>query len=136
MGDYEDRVAGTTPTDGQQQLFDIGALPDAQQTKVRDLKSWLDELEARIGSETLRKAVQYGSADLEVMGAAMVLLLPEDSRDRRLGLQMAVGFYCLGKVARLFGAFEQGHSPTADDWFDLHVYAKMGLKIMETGRWL
>lgn len=133
MGDYEDRVQ---EGQAQQQLFDVGALPDAQQQRVRELEQWLHDLEDRIGPETLRKAVQYGSADLEVMGAAMVLLLPADSRDHRLGLQMAIGFYCLGKVARLFGAFEQGHSPTADDWFDLHVYAKMGLKAMETGRWL
>lgn len=134
MGDYEENVVSVNGE--QQELFDIGALPDATQQKVIELKAWLDELELKIGNETLRKAVQYGSADLSVMGHAMVLLLPKEKRSEVMGLQMAIGFYALGKVARLFGAFEQGHSPTHDDWFDLMVYAKMGLKVMETGRWL
>jgi hypothetical protein len=130
-GDYEAHVLGE-----QQALFDIEALPDQVRQKVIDLKTWLEDLETKIGTETLRKAVQYGSADLAVMGHAMNLLLPKPVRSEVMGLQMAIGHYALGKVARIFGAFEQGHSPTHDDWFDLMVYAKMGLKVMETGRWL
>jgi hypothetical protein len=133
MGDYEANVLGS---DEQQTLFDTSDLPDATQKRVSALQDWLEDLETKIGTETLRKAVQYGSADLAVMGHAMVLMLPPEQRSEVLGLQMAIGFYALGKVARIFGAFEQGHSPTHDDWFDLMVYAKMGLKVMETGRWL
>lgn len=132
MGDYEEQVLGGA----QQQMFDIATLPDETQQKVTELKTWLDGLETKIGSETLRKAVQYGSADLEVMGHGMCILLGIEPPDRVLALQSAIAFYCLGKVARILGAFEQGHSPTHDDWFDLHVYAKMGLKVMETGKWL
>lgn len=132
QGDYEAHVLGGE----QQTLFDINALPDQTKQRALDLKQWLADLEEKIGTETIRKAVQYGSADLKVMGNAMVLLLPPEHRSEQLGLQMAIAFYALGKVARVFGAFEQGHSPTHDDWFDLMVYAKMGLKVMETGRWL
>jgi hypothetical protein len=131
MGDFEDNILG-----GQQKLFDVTELPDELQQRVLELKAWLEALEDKIGTETLRKAVQYGSADLEVIGHSMGLLLPEGARDQRMALQMGIAFYALGKIARVMGAFEQGHSPQYDDWFDLMVYAKMGLKVMDTGRWL
>ncbi len=130
-GDYEKNVEGQ-----QQALFDLETLPDQTRQKALDLLGWLQAFQTKTENETVRKAVKYGSADLKVMGEAMVLILPREHRSEQMGLQMAVAFYLLGKVARIFGAFEQGHSPTADDWFDAEVYSKMGLKIFETGKWL
>lgn len=70
-----------------------------------------------------RKAKEYGSADLEVMGAAMATLLdmgnPED------GVEAAIAFYALGKIARAFGAFKLGQLPSDDTWKDLTVYSLM-----------
>lgn len=82
------------------------------------------------------KAVQYGAADLAVMGKAMEMLLPEDKRHPTLGLEMACAFYALGKVARAFGAYEQGEPASDDDWHDLGVYCRMVQKVRRTGRWV
>lgn len=131
MGDYEANVMN-----GQQTLFDIESVPDDKKQRVRDLQAWMEKIRQAEQNETLRKAVEYGSSDLEVMGKTMLLLVPEHLRTEALGLQMAIGFYALGKVARLFGAFEDGRAPSTDTWYDLHIYALMGMKVQETGRWL
>lgn len=103
---------------------------------ARELRDWwINQAEHEIGA-VIPKAVEYGAADLEVMGTAMLALLPESKRDRRKGLEMAVGFYALGKVARLFGAYERGELPSDDCWHDLAVYCKMAQRIRQTGRWV
>jgi hypothetical protein len=121
---------------GQQALFDMEAVPVEKRPRVEALQAWLESVGQKERGETLRKAVEYGSSDLEVMGKTMLLLVPEDKRSRSLGLQMAIGFYALGKVARLFGSFEDAREPSSDTWYDLHIYALMGLKVQETGAWL
>jgi hypothetical protein len=101
---------------------------------------WIKQGEAD-SAEIRRKAIQYGAADLKIMGQAMQQLYPgKNELDAQslqaLGLEMACAFYALGKSARLFGAFEQGRAPTDDDWYDLHVYAGMARYIREHGRWM
>lgn len=136
MGDYEDRIGSVGGSSaGSGQLFNDGDVPSRADQAAHELTQWLEALEENGIPETVRKAVQYGSSDLRVMGEALALLLPKERRSAHIGMQMAVGFYALGKVSRLFGAFEQGTLPTADDWFDLKVYATMGLRILETGDW-
>ena len=100
---------------------------------------WTKRTQATI-DQTVPKAVQYGAADLEIMGAAMQALLPIDGADAdekaMMGRYAAVSFYMLGKVARIFGALEQGKLPNPDSEFDLEVYAVMAARIRETGRWV
>jgi hypothetical protein len=50
--------------------------------------------------------------------------------------ELAVAFYTLGKIARIFSGYQMGLVPDDDSWFDLHFYSMMALKIRETGRWL
>lgn len=102
----------------------------------KELTDWWMDLAKDEVNAVIPKAVEYGASDLDVMAAAMVLLLPEPMRDRRVGLEMAVAFYALGKVARLFGAFEQGKLPSDDTWHDLGVYCRMAQRIRETGAWV
>lgn len=131
-GDYEKNVGGGD----QGSLFDLDGLDDATQASAKDLARWLDDLHDRNRNETIRKSIEYGSADLEVMGNALqMMLVPAEKREVALGLEMACGFYALGKVARILGAFERGERPSGDSIFDLMVYAQMMLKIRETGRW-
>jgi len=92
--------------------------------------------------ERLRsKAIEYGAADLRIMGTGMEALLPdggsldEESR-HRAGLEMAIGFYLLGKAARLIGAWEKGREPSEDTWYDARIYADMARCVRETGRWM
>jgi hypothetical protein len=96
---------------------------------------WRSQAEKEI-ERTVPKAVEYGAADLEVMGVAMLHLVPRERRSRQLGLEMALAFYALGKVARLFGAFERGDLPSEDTWFDLGVYCRMAERVREFGEWL
>jgi hypothetical protein len=73
-------------------------------------------------AEFAKKAAEYGSADLEVMGSAMAELhglTPEQ------GVEAAIAFYILGKVSRAFGAFKMGKMPSDDTWHDVSVYTWM-----------
>jgi hypothetical protein len=103
--------------------------------KVHDLEQWLRVTFERELPGTLAKARQYGSADLEVMAGAMMQVMPM-LKTHEQGLQAAIAFYNLGKVARVFGALCQGEDPHPDCNYDSHIYALMGLKVGETGRWL
>lgn len=105
-----------------------------------DLQNWWHEVSQADLDLMLPKVTEYGSQDLEVMGRAMIALHPNrDAMDpgeqRRVGLEMAVAFYLLGKVSRLFGAYSGGGVPSDDTWHDATVYSMMGRRVRETGGW-
>lgn len=110
--------------------------------QIKDLTDWWIATADSDIRTVAPKAVEYGAADLEVMGTAMQHLYPgmgqiRDLSERRaIGLEMAIAFYALGKVARLFGAFEQGRVPNLDSWYDLAIYTGMARKVRETGSWV
>jgi len=86
------------------------------------------------------KRAEYGSADLRVMGESMVNLLPGNrdlspAQRRQAGLEMALGFYAMGKASRGYGAWERGQAPSADTWRDLSLYASMARYVRENGDW-
>lgn len=88
------------------------------------------------------KADEYGSIDLEIMGEAMLRTLPRDVFDamdiptrQHVGQQMAIGFYLLGKVGRMLSACQRGQAPSLDTWRDAGIYAMMGRRVNQTGRW-
>jgi hypothetical protein len=132
MGDYEDRVLGRLVAGLQNDTGEMGPVDQ----RITDLQTWLDGWWLVQLPETLRKANKYGSADLELIGQAMLLLLPEEKRDPELGLVLGISFYLAGKVARIFGEIERGEKPDADSFYDAAIYAIMALKTIETGKWL
>lgn len=74
----------------------------------------------------LRKNEEYGDADLRIMGNAMLELCPQmKEHGERGGIEMALAFYMLGKVARMFGAYAEGRPPSDDTFQDLTVYSLM-----------
>jgi hypothetical protein len=91
------------------------------------------------------RAIQYGAADLKVMGGAMLQLLSPEAFDKisqasdndifAHGQLMAVAFYELGKVARAFGSLMQGELPAPDTAFDGRIYWIMFDTIIRTGEW-
>lgn len=85
----------------------------------------------------VRKRGIYGSADLTLMAAAMKILAESEpwSPTERQATDMALGFYQLGKVARKFGAWAQGHEPNEDSDVDLGVYSMMARRVREAGEW-
>lgn len=88
------------------------------------------------------KAIEYGAHDLKVMGGAMWAMLPEASKEKvpwqevdQFGQLMAIAFYQLGKVARVFGSLLQGEYPRDDTEYDLRVYSFMYEHIKIHGEW-
>lgn len=80
------------------------------------------------------KAVAYGGHDLLVMGKAMQAFMPEGT-PMEVAVEAAVAFYALGKVARLIEPLAKGQKASADSWYDLGVYARMGQHVQERGPW-
>lgn len=109
---------------------------------VNEITAWWGEHSANAIRKTAPKAVEYGAADLDIMGASMVALAGEKlagaTEEERLqfGRYAACAFYAMGKAARIFGALEQGHLPGPDSEFDLEIYSVMMARIRETGRWV
>ena len=105
---------------------------------LRDIAHWWVGQAEVDAEEVIAKAQEYDGIDLEIMGMAMSGLLPEglDAKTARMaGLEMAVAFYALGKIARTFGAYRNGTIPRDDTWKDLHIYANMVRRIRLTGFW-
>lgn len=98
---------------------------------------WLHDHDQELNRLLVSKAAEYGAGDLDIMAAAMELLLPADTADRRsMAREMALAFYLLGKVGRMFSAYQRGVQPSLDSWRDAEAYAKMGIKVRETGVWV
>jgi hypothetical protein len=87
------------------------------------------------------KADEYGGYDFVIMGKSMEALLPagadldRESRERA-GLEMAIGFYLMGKTSRLFSAWQMGREPRGDTWHDGTIYTYIGRYVREHGRWM
>jgi hypothetical protein len=78
----------------------------------------------------MRKRKEYGSADLRIMGGAMLELVP-NLNSQAEGIEMALMFYALGKVARAFGAYAAGRLPSDDTMEDLAIYGMMARMLRE-----
>lgn len=103
-------------------------------------KWWLTTAEADAAT-TAPKSAEYGAADLAIMGKVMEALFPgiatyPAEQREAIGIEMAVAFYVMGKVSRLFGAYEQGRLPTEDTWFDITVYSMMARRTRSVGYWV
>lgn len=127
---------------GHQRAWDFGFIPGAPaQEQAEDLAKWWVQVSEDEIMRTVPKSIEYGSADLKLMGDAMLLLLPQMAEGltveerSQVGQELGIAFYVLGKVARLFGAYEQGRLPSDDTWFDLGIYPKMVRRIREVGEW-
>jgi hypothetical protein len=116
-----------------------GRANDAAQL-LADIRGWWEGVSTKDADAAATKALEYGSMDLEIMGAAMQSLFPgvegaPPEERRRIGLDMALAFYTLGKVSRTFGAYAEGRIPSDDTWHDVTVYSMMARRIRDTGRW-
>jgi hypothetical protein len=108
-------------------------LPAEGAPTVQDLANWwLDETKSELDS-VIPKAVEYGSADLKVIGFALSQMIgePKGVTHDELG----IAFYVLGKVARLVGGYADGRLPSDDTWHDIAIYTKMAQYAREQGGW-
>jgi len=95
---------------------------------------WNDEAKRELDI-LLPKAREYGASDLRIMGYALRDWLGLDKFSTRDGEEMAIAFYVLGKVARLFSAYQDGRLPSRDTWEDLAIYARMAIRVREAQSW-
>lgn len=106
------------------------------------IAEWWVQTAKKDAERTVPKAVEYGAADFDLMGQFMVALLGEklngadDAEKMRVGREMAVLFYLIGKMGRAVGAYARGVLPSDDTIFDSRIYAMMWQRIRETGHWI
>lgn len=126
---YADRI---------EELMSLEVQPD--EVRWNEIEKAMYAMFSRDMAALKEKALEYGAADLKIMGKAMESLLPDSGLDaesmRRAGLEMAIGFYAMGKAARLYGAWEKGREPSEDTWHDLGIYAYMARIVREQGKWM
>ncbi len=110
--------------------FAPGELPN-------DLEPWWRRLTETDIEKTAPKTAEYGSHDLEIMGRTLVAAypMPEGADLDRIGQEIAIAFYLLGKVGRLFSAWQNGKEPSPDTIFDIRIYATMLARVREFGGW-
>lgn len=100
--------------------------------ELDSLRTWWNEQSNALFNTYLRKAREYGSMDLDIMGGAM--------RDIGAavgplgGAQAAIMFYSLGKVARAISAIQSGRHPSDDTLQDLIIYTMMAMLINKHGK--
>jgi hypothetical protein len=122
--------------DGFPEMFNSPAADDVHPLEA-NLRNWWMRTAAEDIEPMLGKLGEYGSADLKLMGVAMQCLAAAPAQEITLeeGIERAIAFYELGKVARLFGAFEIGITPSPDTLHDGTVYSMMLRRVRETGNW-
>lgn len=98
-----------------------------------ELVEWMDRHQLQIRFDTEAKAFEYGNTDIKIMAYAIRQAQPQ--LDEQDAILWALGFYGLGKVARILSSFQEGRPTSRDSWKDLEVYAMMAQKILDTGNW-
>jgi hypothetical protein len=103
-----------------------------QEFEAAALERWWRKISEGDLDDARTKAGEYGSADLQLMGAVLEALgwAPEGH-----GQEAAVHFYLLGKCARALGAYAEGRAPSEDTLHDETVYAMMARRLRQTGGW-
>lgn len=110
--------------------------------EAAEIAEWWVKTAQADAERTVPKAVEYGSADLDIMGQFMVALIRDkfigaDEKElMQVGREMATAFYLIGKMGRMVGAYQQGMRPSDDTLFDTSVYAMMMRRVRETGTWI
>lgn len=96
---------------------------------------WRGRAEAEIG-QTVDKAIEYGSHDLDLIGQEMAGTLGLDLE--AIGItpaELGIAFYAFGKTARIMSAYRDGHAPSEDSWLDLGIYSRMAQRTRTHGGW-
>ena len=138
---FRDRAMWTHDADGK--AVPIPAAPASSLDVARgtvdsvtgQIETWLRAQFEQDLADLLAKAKEYGSSDLVVMGKAMGALVPSAAGNQAREIELAIGHYALGKVSRLFGAWEKGQNPTIDSWKDLTAYSMMARYVRANGEW-
>lgn len=118
----------------EMRMFDMDDVPETAKVKVAALEQWWMEHAAEEASQTIVKAVEYGSSSLSHVGEALQSVA--ENLRAVSSHEAAITFYVFGKMARIIAALERGDQPSMDNWVDIGVYAKMLAYVREHGSWV
>jgi hypothetical protein len=110
--------------------------------QLNDISGWWVKTAMADVEKTAPKAIEYGSVDFDIMGQFMVALVNDKlegasaEEKMKIGREMAVTFYLLGKLGRMVGAYATGILPSDDTLYDTSIYSMMLRRIRETGTWV
>jgi hypothetical protein len=82
-----------------------------------------DAISNRYRDIYVKKNEEYGDADLHIMGRALQLALGLETESD--GIESAIVFYLLGKVARVISANQRGERASDDTILDITIYSMM-----------
>ena len=118
---------------------DISAGHEPTETIIDEMRQaalaqwWRDTAEAEI-SQTVAKAIEYGSTDLIDIGRSIARVADLEVEDDEAA-EMGIFFYLEGKLSRWRSALERGDRPSDDTLLDIGVYARMAQRIRHSGGW-
>lgn len=109
--------------------------PGASVEALADLRDWWLSTAQADMAMVAPKAVEYGSVELEEMGAALARMMGRSDLSRARRVELACWFYAMGKMQRWTAAVTRGEFVSDDTLTDLGVYTLMVRRAREAGTW-
>ena len=109
--------------------------PGTSVEALADLRDWWLSTAQADMAMVAPKAVEYGSVELEEMGAALARMMGRSDLSRTRRVELACWFYAMGKMQRWTAAVTRGEFVSDDTLTDLGVYTLMVRRAREAGTW-
>lgn len=109
--------------------------PGTSVEALADLRDWWLSTAQSDMAMVAPKAVEYGSVELEEMGAALARMMGRSDLSRARRVELACWFYAMGKMQRWTAAVTRGEFVSDDTLTDLGVYTLMVRRAREAGTW-
>lgn len=109
--------------------------PGTSVEALADLRDWWLSTAQADMAMVAPKAVEYGSVELEEMGAALARMMGRSDLSRVRRVELACWFYAMGKMQRWTAAVTRGEFVSDDTLTDLGVYTLMVRRAREAGTW-
>lgn len=102
--------------------------------KSERLGSWWREVAENEIDQTVEKATEYGSTDLEDLGHSLARMMNRRISDTEAA-ELGIMFYLRGKMARWEAAVIDGRRVSDDTVKDIGIYARMVQRLRVSGAW-
>lgn len=109
--------------------------PGTSVEALADLRDWWLSTAQADMAMVAPKAVEYGSVELEEMGATLARMMGRSDLSRARRVELACWFYAMGKMQRWTAAVTRGEFVSDDTLTDLGVYTLMVRRAREAGTW-
>lgn len=109
--------------------------PGTSVEALADLRDWWLLTAQADMAMVAPKAVEYGSVELEEMGAALARMMGRSDLSAARRVELACWFYAMGKMQRWTAAVTRGEFVSDDTLTDLGVYTLMVRRAREAGTW-